>query len=183
VSGGIAINTPEYLISPAAEELSNTAWREVVDGVVLTSPTPFVGHQLAVGGLFHALRLPCPTDLYVLPAPVDYQPDVSNSVRPDIAVVRRCDVDLQGPLTRPPLLAIEVSSEATRRRDLTLKLEMYQHCRVPAYWVFDPSSPSLTMFDLIEDVYRRTTRLVGEQEMVVEWPYPIRLCPTELATG
>jgi Uma2 family endonuclease len=156
---------------------------EIVDGLLLVTATPYAGHQIAVSGLVYALRMPCPADLYVLPAPLDYRPDDRNSVQPDIMVVRSSDIDLDGPVVRRPLLVVEVLSGGTRRNDLGLKRGLYQDCGIPAYWVFDPAAPSLTMFDLIDGEYQRAALLVGEQEMVVEWPYPVRLCPAELASG
>src|SRR5215475_6076015 len=64
---------------------------ELVDGSLLVTPAPCPPHQRAVLGLAVVLRACCPAGMETFIAPVDYQPDKGNSLRPDILVVRRED--------------------------------------------------------------------------------------------
>jgi Uma2 family endonuclease len=154
---------------------------ELIDGVLLVTPAPFAPHQSAVTELLYALRGACPPDLRVLVAPFDFQPEGRNSVQPDLLVARRSDLRRQDPLTNTPVLAVEVLSRGTRRKDLTLKRDFYQDFGVAAYWIFDPDVPSILVLELVDGEYRQTRKAVGDEEITVDRPYPVRLCPAALA--
>jgi Uma2 family endonuclease len=156
---------------------------ELVDGVLFVTGVPIIRHQVVSMALSYVLRAACPPELQVLAAPTDYQPDERNSVQPDLFVARTADLDFEGSLRKPPLLIVEILSRSTRRRDLTIKKSLYQDLGVPAYWVFDPDVPSLTVLEAVDGAYRQSACLVGHDELLTEWPYPARLCPAEIAEG
>jgi Uma2 family endonuclease len=62
---------------------------EIIDGVLLVSPSPALPHQRAITRLNQVLAVACPTDLEVFVAPLDWQPAVNRSFEPDLLVVRR----------------------------------------------------------------------------------------------
>jgi len=113
---------------------------------------------------------------------VDYQPDERNSLQPDILVVRRED-EGRTHIERPLLLAVEVFSRTTRRRDQTLKRRVYEESGVASYWMFDPEVPSLLVCELVDGRYVDVAKAAGEEEILVDRPFPVRLCPAELAKG
>lgn len=156
---------------------------ERLDGALLTTPAPDTRHQMAITGLLYALRVMCPAELTVVGAPLEYRPDERTSVQPDLVVVRSSDINLDGPLTGTPLVVVEVLSHGARDRERQAKRELYQRLRIPAYWVFDPTVPSLSLFDLIGGTYTSAVSAAGAEELTVDWPYPLRLCPEELAVG
>lgn len=156
---------------------------ELIDGVLLVTPAPFARHQMAATGLVCALHAGCPAELSILAAPMAYEPDERNSIQPDLMVVRSSDIDLDAAFTAAPLLVVEILSPATRHKDLVTKYVQYQSLGITAYWVFDPGVPSLQVFDLIDGSYRKAVEVVGAQEIELEWPYPVRLCPEELTAG
>ena len=156
---------------------------EWLDGALLMTPAPDARHQMAISGVLYALRTNCPAELTVIGAPLEYRPDERTSVQPDLVVVRSSDIDLDGPLTGTPLVVVEVLSHNARDKDRQVKRELYQRLRIPAYWVFDPTVPSLGLFDLINGVYTAAVSVAGGDELTVDWPYPLRLCPEELAVG
>ena len=155
---------------------------EIIDGELIVSPAPLPPHQRAVRGLFLALYRACPGELEVFFAPLEFQPDQRNSVEPDVLVVRRQDVGVKC-IERPLELAVEVFSPTTRRRDQLLKRSVYEESRVRSYWMFDPEVPSLLVCELVDGRYQEAAKAVGAEEIQVERPFPVRLCPAELAKG
>jgi Uma2 family endonuclease len=156
---------------------------ETLDGTLLTTPAPVARHQMAITGLLYALRAVCPAELTVVGAPLEYRPDERTSVQPDLVIVRSSDIHLDGPLTATPLVVVEILSHGARDKDRAAKRGLYQRQRVPAYWVFDPTVPSLGLFDLIDGNYAAAATVAGGDELTIDWPYPLRLCPEELAVG
>ena len=45
-----------------------------------------------------------------------------------------------------PDLVVEVASKSTRKRDLTIKRDLYARWRVREYWFVDPNSKSVGVF-------------------------------------
>ena len=113
---------------------------ELIDGMLHVSPCPVPRHQVVLGELFVRLRAACPPGLLVMMAPMDVQPDRTNSLQPDVLVARPADF---GPKNLPvaPLLAVEVLSPSTRLYDLNTKTVAYEKMGVPSYWIVDPSGP------------------------------------------
>ena len=155
---------------------------ELIDGTLLVTQAQSPHHQRASRGLFRLLDAFCPAGSEVFFAPLDWQPDEHSSLQPDLLVVRREDIgakSIRGPL----LLAVEVLSPATRRHDLLLKRSVYEESGVASYWMFDPDVPSLVVCELTRGRYVETAKAVGGEEVLVERPYRMRLCPAELAAG
>jgi Uma2 family endonuclease len=155
---------------------------ELIDGMLVVTPAPAINHQVSAAGLFFALRSACPEDLQVLFSPVDYQPGRRRSLQPDLAVIRRADARGKN-LVAPPLLVVEVLSPGTWRYDAMVKRGVYEEAGVASYWMFDPKIPSLLVSELVAGQFKEVARAVGREEIRVERPFPIRLCPAELARG
>jgi len=86
---------------------------ELIDGVLVVSPSPSQEHQSMLGELFVLLRAACPADLKVLLAPFDVALAADTVVQPDIVVARRTDLTSRD-LPTAPVLAVEVLSPSTR---------------------------------------------------------------------
>jgi Uma2 family endonuclease len=100
-------------------------------------------------------------------------------LQPDLIVAPRSqftDRELEG----APLLAIEVLSPSTRRVDLLLKRDRLQEAGCPSYWLVDPVSPTLTVLELVEDVYVEVGQAVGDEALTVQTPFPLELVPSAL---
>ncbi len=153
---------------------------ELVDGVLLVSPSPVPKHQRAVVEMTLLLRLAQAEDCEVFVAPLDFRPTRRRSLQPDVLVVRREDV---GPtnITAPLLLAVEVLSPGTRAKDLLLKRGIYEESGVASYWIVDPDEPSITVLELDDTGrYVETARAVGEEDVVINRPYPVTVTPRRL---
>lgn len=152
---------------------------ELLDGLLLVTPAPVLAHQRAIGNLHLLLRAACPPGYEVFLSPVDWRPDRSTSLQPDLLVARNEDVETKN-LTAPLVLAVEVLSPSTRRKDLLLKRSKYEESGVRSYWVVDPAEPSLLALDLHEGGYVTSARVRGADRAALSAPFPVDVVPAEL---
>lgn len=152
---------------------------ELLDGLLLVTPAPVPLHQRAVGNLYLVLRAACPPGHEVFLAPLDWRPDVRTSVQPDLLVVRNEDVGDRN-VTASPVLAVEVLSPSTRRKDLVLKRSKYEDCGVQSYWVVDPTTPSLLALDLLDGTYVTSSTVQGGERAALRRPFPVEVVPEDL---
>src|SRR4051812_94641 len=110
---------------------------ELLDGAIVVTPAPTPAHQNAVVELTVLLRAAVPPDLKVFVAPLDTVLPTGDVLEPDVLVVRR-EVITAKDITGVPLLAVEILSPSSRRRDVGDKLTAYRDAGVPSYWVVDP---------------------------------------------
>ena len=149
---------------------------ELVDGVLLVSPSPAVTHQAAVVNLLERLLQHVPPHLRVLTAPLDVRFSPVRQLQPDVLVVPREVAALK--LERDPLLVVEVLSPSTRATDLTLKRHVFEQAGVPSYWLLDPEEPSLTVLELQDGAYVEIACSTGP--LTVQRPFRMTLVPEEL---
>ena len=114
---------------------------EVVDGELLVTPAPTWTHGEAVQELQYRLRdyLRAVGVCHVKAAPADVVLGPRTLVQPDLFVVPLVDGRRPDDWTQAGrmLLAIEVLSPGTARRDRILKRDLYQRLPVPEYWIVD----------------------------------------------
>lgn len=148
---------------------------ELLDGVILVTPSPSRRHQVVAAGLIRQ-QLGLGDAFRVLFAPLDVDLAPDTVVQPDLLVVDRDEFDDE---TRPvrPLLVIEVLSPNTRRIDQTLKRERYQRAGVPGYWLVDPTGPSVTVLELQDGTYVVAATASGDETADVAHPAPMTLHP------
>lgn len=162
------------------EDLPDDGHRyELIDGVLIVSPGPRIGHQRVVGNLYVLLRAGCPAELEVILAPFAVALADDTEVQPDLIVAPSAqftDTELPG----APLLAVEVLSPSTRRVDLLLKRDRFQAAGLASYWLVDPDEPSVVVLELRDGTYVEVARAVGEQACRVEQPYPLTIVPAQL---
>ena len=152
---------------------------ELVDGVLLVSPSPTYPHQVGLFELLHVLRLAAPPDYRVLGAPLDIRFTPIRQLQPDIVVLPRRE-PLTAKVVDVPLLVVEVLSPSTRATDLTLKRHVFEQAGVPSYWLLDTEVPSLTVLELVDGSYVEVASGSGVDAVVVERPFPVRVIPAEL---
>lgn len=114
--------------------------REVIDGELLVTPAPALLHQRAANELLAMLRDYAPRiGGEAFASPADIVLTESALVQPDLFVVPRLSgvrLSAWSQVARL-LLAVEVLSPRTARRDRTVKRALYQAQRVPEYWIVD----------------------------------------------
>ncbi len=123
---------------------------EVLDGEHYVTPAPTPGHQITSGRLHlklgsfvneHRLGL-------LLYAPLDVVLSEHDIAQPDLLFLsnERAGLLTQKNVQGAPDLVIEILSDSTRRRDLTLKRARYERCGVREYWLVDPTRKTVRVF-------------------------------------
>ena len=125
--------------------------RELIDGELFVTPSPFIPHQRLVRRL--ALSLGSHLEAHpdqgeVFTAPLDVILTPHDVVEPDLLVVLR---DQQAILTEKhvrgaPGIVIEILSPGTRKRDLTLKRQLFDREGVREYWIVDPEGGTVAVY-------------------------------------
>lgn len=152
---------------------------ELIDGVLIVSPSPVTRHQRAVGRLFLLLNAGCPDDLEVFLAPFDVVLAADTVLIPDLIVARRSELTAKN-LPAAPVLAVEVLSPSTRRFDLMVKHSRLEAAGCAHYLVVDPDVPSVIIWSLMDGVFVEVARATGEEPCTVTSPYPITIVPAAL---
>jgi Uma2 family endonuclease len=154
---------------------------ELIDGTLIVSPAPNIGHQRVVIVLGSLLERACPEHMAVL-ADVGVRIAENSALEPDVVVA---DVeDIKGVrLIRPPLLVAEVLSPYSLLRDLNLKKAAYERFGIPSYWVVDPDvdRPVLHAFELNDEgAYTEVARVAGAEMFRASKPFSVEIVPDRL---
>lgn len=156
---------------------------EIIDGILIVSPAPRLPHQRTLGRLFRIFEDSCPDDHEVFFAPVDWQPDELTSLQPDLLVIAKDRVG-EINIIENPLLVVEVLSPSTSRYDRVLKFSRYAEAGIPQYWIVDPRTPSVEVFDLDADGnYQLTARAEGDESVMVATPLAVTVSPVALVSS
>jgi Uma2 family endonuclease len=115
----------------------------------------------------------------VFVAPLDVHLPTGDILEPDVLVVDRRSV-VDDKVRGVPLLAVEVLSPSSRRRDVGDKLTAYRDAGVPSYWVVDPVDPRLRVWSLIDGEYVEVADVRGEEEWTAEAPFTVTVRPVDL---
>jgi Uma2 family endonuclease len=110
---------------------------ELIDGVLLVSPSPVNRHQRAVRMLLIALQSYCERhDLgEALASPSDIELSPKDLVQPDVFVTGTIVSSWSD--ARDLRLAVEVISPSSRHTDRFVKRPRYQRERIPEFWIVD----------------------------------------------
>ncbi len=113
---------------------------ELIDGSLYVTPLADVEHQMLATRFATVLSPGIPEGSVVL-AGVNVIVGNQTVVEPDVAVVDPAHLVLDGLGVSPKglLLVVEITSPSTRRRDLTIKRELYREWEVP-YLLVDRST-------------------------------------------
>lgn len=148
---------------------------ELIDGVVVVSPSPIVPHQRMSGSLHVMLRAACPGAFEVFAAPLDVRLADDTVVQPDLVVVRAEDA-VEDHLAGVPLLVVELLSNATRGHDLLLKRARYEAAGIPSYWIIEPETREFTVLELLDGRYvEMHAGVLGRPPVAVTRPFPVTL--------
>jgi len=151
---------------------------ELLDGILLVSPAPTRRHQRAVLQLGLVLQAACPPELEVLVAPLDWRPDRKTSLQPDVLVLG--NRDLTSTAAEAMILAVEVLSPSSRRKDAIYKHSKYEDEGVASYWIVDPEAPSILALDLVDGRYEVVSEALGDQAFTLDKPFPVTIAPSSL---
>ncbi|HHV22568.1 MAG TPA: Uma2 family endonuclease [Propionibacterium sp.] len=152
---------------------------ELLDGLLLVTPAPVVMHQRVIGNLYLLVRAACRPGYEVFLSPLDWRPDRRTSLQPDLLVIRNEDAGVKN-LTAPLVLAVEVLSPSTRRKDQVLKRSKYEDSGVQSYWIVDPVEPSVLALELAAGGYRTVAEVQGSERASLSSPFSLDIIPAEL---
>jgi Uma2 family endonuclease len=144
---------------------------ELVDGAIVAEATPTYGHQFLTHRLVSILD-----SLVGMPrvafAPLDVVIDEYNVYQPDVIVFR--DVPrMTDREVAPPLLAFEVLSPSTARRDRNVKRRRMLAAGTAEVWLVDPDTRTIEVHD------RLGCRTAAADEVVESRALPgLRLVPS-----
>ena len=168
-----------YTKADLREALTDGRRHELVDGSLIVTPAPVPDHQDVLGALYRVVYDSRTPPLRVLFAPVDVHLAEDTVVQPDL-VVGPPEAFTANGMQGVPLLAVEVLSPSTRHFDVGLKKLLFEDHGVPCYWVIDPLMPSITAWELVDGRYVEAGQAEGDEALVLERPFPIRIVPQEL---
>lgn len=141
--------------------------------VIKMSPAPNTAHQtisLNLGRILGTSFYSDPCKVFFAPFDVRLFPLKSGRdktvVQPDLCVV--CDpgkLDEHGCVGVPDLV-MEVLSPGNTKKELGLKFDLYQEAKVREYWIIDPVSETVLLYELENGKFKGLRPYV--QDMVVE---------------
>jgi Uma2 family endonuclease len=109
--------------------------RELIDGVLIATPSPGHTHQTMASMFLSALMESCPADFYATQA-VDVRVNSRRSLVPDVLVVT-ADAAARMSSKFPPtevILAVEIVSPGSVTLDRFAKPALYAEAGIPFYW-------------------------------------------------
>ena len=136
----LKVSSPEEFY---AMEKSDGWNYELIDGLVMMSPSPSREHQEIASNLHFSLR----SRLSGTVCRSLFELDIrfgSNVYKPDVMVF--CDKDAE-----LPEIIFEILNPSTRHRDLRLKVVKYEEMGVKEYWIIDPKVKTVTVHDFVNE--------------------------------
>ena len=129
---------------------------ELIDGKFYDMAPPNLRHQTLVGELFasihdHIKRKGGPCRVYPAPFGVQLSEDENTVVEPDISVICNPDKLTEKGCLGAPDWIIEIVSPSDPARDYIMKLKKYLSAGVREYWIVDPASSKVTVYDLTNE--------------------------------
>jgi Uma2 family endonuclease len=146
---------------------------ELRDGVMIVVPTPTGRHQNIGNLLWYWLRQNAPADFEPFTA-VGVAINMQDTLEPDVVLLRRPVNDTNHfYLAEQVLVAVEVVSRSTKRRDRLEKPAEYAAAGIPHYWRIEQEPVHLFAYDLVGDHYE----LVDDSTDVLSLakPFPLEL--------
>jgi Uma2 family endonuclease len=152
---------------------------ELLDGELVVMDAPRMIHQDMAAGLYDAVKAAAPPGIKVRFSPVAVHISDRIILEPDLVVGPTEIFEPRG-LERPPLLAVEILSPTTRRRDQFRKFAWLQEFGCRHYWLADPDEPSVATWELVDGTYHEAGEAAGEETLRVERPFPVEIVPQRL---
>jgi len=142
----------DYLLLPGDKRY------ELVEGDLFVVPAPNLNHQRILRRLGKALLEYVEQHELgeIFYAPCDVVLSAENVVQPDLIFVsqERSGILTAANVQGPPDLGIEILSDATKQRDLSVKRKLYARYGVREYWIVDPDSKTIEVLTWTEAGYR-----------------------------
>ncbi len=151
--------------------------REIIDGVLIVSPSPTTFHQTMAFRLCAALDAVCPPEFYVTQG-VEIGIGRRRSLTPDV-LVSTAQGAARNPHRFQPhevALAVEIVSPSSVTMDRVTKPALYAQAEIPFYWRIETEDGIVVhthVLDPVAQVYRPTGTF--DHVVEVDQPWEIRL--------
>lgn len=136
--------------------LPDGARAELIDGQIYDMAPPNMTHQRLVGGLYnvicnHIKSKDGACEAFIAPFAVFLNKDSRNYVEPDLSVI--CDPDKlnEKGCNGAPDWVVEIVSPSSGRMDYGIKLFKYRTAGVREYWIVNPKTRTVNVFDFEHD--------------------------------
>jgi len=160
----------------------NSQRYELEEGILVVSPRPVPPHQRVGNRLTHKLNEQMPseweafTELEVVV--IDREPA---TVRvPDVVVIPPDWVRAQVPAAKV-LIAVEVISPGSRRKDTLVKPMEYAEAGIPHYWVIDLEPPATLIAYVLAGGRYQEAQTVTDELTTLD-PFPLQIDVSALIT-
>jgi Uma2 family endonuclease len=167
---GVKLTYDDFLLFP-----DDGQRHELIDGEHYVTPTPFLMHQLVVGNLYFLIRTFLEANPHgrIIGFPTDVVLSRFDVVEPDLQFVSNERAHILSDWVRgAPDLVVEVASKSTRKRDLTIKRDLYARWGVREYWFVDPSAKGVRVYGGAKDTkaFTEPIELWLDQEDILSTP-------------
>lgn len=148
--------------------------RELIDGILIMSPSPTAPHQKIAGRLMVALEEDCP-DEYDVVQGVEVRVSRRQSFIPDVLVTTTEAAARRTAKYEPHevVLAVEIVSDSTRSMDRITKPALYAKAGIPFYWRIETKNGLVVhtyKIDPVDEVYAETGRWTKFVDTGEPWP-------------
>ena len=131
---------------------------EIIGGEKIMAPAANLTHGSIAGRLYVAILhyLDAHDSGYVLGENTDVHFPDGNLFKPDLVVITTENssiIDWRRGINGVPDMVVEVLSRSTRRKDLTIKKDIYESNGVREYWIVDPWVKGVTVYLLRDGKY------------------------------
>jgi Uma2 family endonuclease len=159
---GVKLTYDDFLLFP-----DDGKRHELIDGEHYVTPSPNPQHQRILGKLYLAIgnylnEHPIGEVFF---APLDVVLSNVDVVEPDLLYLSReraVNVLVPEHVRGVPELVVEVASKGTRKRDETIKRDLYQRAGVTEYWIIDPKTEMVRVYRNTADGFERPRELRRE---------------------
>lgn len=148
---------------------------ELIDGEHIVTPGPVSRHQKIIGNIFGHLWVYLRDHPIgdAFGAPLDVILSEFDVVEPDVLYIshqRLASLEPSKWIRGAPELVVEVGSPSTRKRDETVKRNLYEKFGVDEYWVVDPELDSIKVYRREDGRYIRVAERTTEHGDVLTTP-------------
>ncbi|BCB86687.1 Uma2 family endonuclease [Phytohabitans suffuscus] len=164
--------------------------RELIDGVLIMSPSPTDIHQGIVWRLTAALEESCPDDLHVNQG-VEVRINKRRSFIPDVLVTTDAAAQRRTSKYEPHevVLAVEIVSDGSQTMDRITKPALYAQAGIPYYWRIETEKGVVVhthKIDVTDEIYQPTGQFADVVKIDEPWPINLsvsRLTPRHYRAG
>lgn len=140
----------DYLRLPEEERV------ELIDGLIYDMAAPTDKHQIIADEIQSRFREHIRKNkgkCVTITSPLDVQLDCDDKtmVQPDVVIVCDRNKFQQGRVFGAPDLVVEVLSESTKKKDITIKGAKYAAAGVREYWLVDPKKKRVHVYNFEQE--------------------------------